>query len=209
MIPGNRLSTEPVIGNYILNMGVKYSKVLDYKLGGVALYDPSLGLNYQIWRGRVFEAGSVNSHVVLDGRYSPEVFFFSYPNIIEFNFSFDINMRPVAVFIAKEQRTDGSEDVDYNTYVYWFDASIEGYNTTFLGNTIKTPKLLADNNYPNNDICLFYWYSDNLCVRYLEERYTIEYVLKRNVPYIDVIGVTDKMRIQIEFLKESQICGSI
>ena len=215
MLPDDKLSSQPVFGTYLYDLGVELTPALDYKAGGKGIQDPYSGLDYQVWRGRLFEAGTEDSHIVLDGRFSPEFHFFDYPNMVEINFSFDFNMKPMCVFIAREIAvlSNGEEVVEFNAYLYWYDTTINKYDLIFFGNTVKTPKLLIDDPrelesqfYSKSDVCLFYWRSGNLQVRYLRERFTIEHTLKRNVPYIEKVGMTDKLRLQIDFLKTKQDC---
>lgn len=215
MIPDNRVSTEPVPGKLIYDLGVETSPVLDYKPGGISLQDPTKGLDYQIWRGRLLDPGSNRSRVVIDGRYSPEYELFQYPYMFEFNFSFDFSMRPMAVFLAHETRdVNGQEVPVQNCYLYWFDNTLGDFDLIFLGDVIRTPKLIIDDPrmeassfYANSDVCLFYWRSGNLCVRYLRDRFTVETILKRNVPYIKQVGMNEHYRLQWDLFREADTCG--
>lgn len=214
MIPENRLSTEPVPGRLIYDLGVETSPVLDYKPGGIAIQDPTKGLDYQIWRGRVFSPNTDQSRIVIDGRYSPEYEILQYPYIFEFNFSFDFNMRPMAVFLANEILEVGGNEVPVqNCYLYWFDNTLGDFDLIFLGSVIRTPKLLIDdprmeesNFYSLSDVCLFYWNGGNLYVRYLRDRFTEEHLLKRNVPYIQRVGMNEYYRLQFEFFRQADVC---
>lgn len=214
MIPENRLSTEPVPGRLIHDLGVETSPVLDYKPGGIAIQDPTRGLDYQIWRGRVFSPNTDQSRIVIDGRFSPEYEILQYPYIFEFNFSFDFNMRPMAVFLANETLEVGGQEVPVqNCYLYWFDNTLGDFDLIFLGSVIRTPKLLIDdprmeesNFYSLSDVCLFYWNNGNLYVRYLRDRFTEEHLLKRNVPYIQRIGMNEYYRLQFEFFRQADVC---
>lgn len=214
MIPDNRLSTEPVPGKFIYDLGVETSPVLDYKPGGIAIQDPTKGLDYQIWRGRLLNPASDQSRIVIDGRFSPEFELISYPNIVEFNFSFDFNMRPMAVYLADEIKDVNGQEVPVtNCYLYWFDNTLDRFDTIELDSSIRTPKLIVDDpreeaslHYSLSDVCLFYWRSGNLCVRYLRDRFTIETILKRNVPYIRRVGMNDKYRLQLDLYRETDTC---
>ncbi|AMD43393.1 hypothetical protein ZC03_006 [Pseudomonas phage ZC03] len=214
MIPENRLSTEPVPGRLIHDLGVETSPVLDYKPGGIAIQDPTKGLDYQIWRGRVFSPNTDQSRIVIDGRFSPEYEILQYPYICEFNFSFDFNMRPLAVFLANEILEVGGKEVPVqNCYMYWFDNTLGDFDLIFLGSVIRTPKLLIDdprmeesNFYSLSDVCLFYWNNGNLYVRYLRDRFTEEHLLKRNVPYIQRVGMNEYYRLQFEFFRQADVC---
>jgi len=214
VIPENRLSTEPVPGRLIYDLGVETTPVLDYKPGGIAIQDPTKGLDYQIWRGRVLNPSTDQSKIVIDGRFSPEYEILQYPNIYEFNFSFDFNMRPMAVFLANETVEVNEQEVPVqNSYLYWFDNTLGDYDLIFLGSVIRTPKLLVDdprmeesNFYSLSDVCLIYWSAGNLYVRYLRDRFTAEYLLKRNVPYIERVGMNEYYRLQFELFRQADVC---
>ena len=216
MLPGNTLSSSPVPEEFLYDMGVEFSPVLDYKAGGIALQDPTKGLDYQIWRGRLINPETNNSTIILDGRFSPEHILITYPNMYEFNFTFDFSMRPMAVFLAKEIQMVGNQEQEFkNCYLYWFDNTLGRYDLIFLGNVIRTPKILIDdpreeesNFYSLSDVCLFYWESGNLYVRYLRDRFTERYLLKRNVPYIDRVGMNKSYRMQWDMVREAEKCES-
>lgn len=215
MLPDNTLSRLPAPGPLITDQGVELTPFLDYKMGGVGIGDTSKKLDYQLWRGRVFNPASEESFIMLDARFSPEYEFRHYPNIVEFNFCFDFNMRPMAVYVAEEKRQVGNDEVtEYNTYLYWFDNTLSEFDTIELGPSIRTPKLVLDDPreeassfYSNSDVCLFYWRSGNLCVRYLRDRFTIETILKRNVPYIKQVGMNVHYRLQWDLFREADTCG--
>lgn len=216
MLPDNKLSTTPVPSTLITDQGVELTPFLDYKMGGIGIGDTSKKLNYQLWRGRVYNPASPESFIMLDARFSPEYEFRHYPNIVEFNFCFDFNMRPMAVYVAEETRQAGNYEVtEYNTYLYWFDNTLSRFDTIELGSSIRTPKLVLDDPreeassfYSTSDVCLFYWRSGNLCVRYMRDRFTIEHLLKRNIPYLLRVGMTDQSRLQIELIREKTECQS-
>lgn len=216
MLPGNELSTEPVPGPLIHDIGVDTTPYLDYKPGGIAIQDPTQGLDYQLWRGRLVNPETNNSKIIIDGRFSPEYEVLSYPFMYEFNFSFDFSMRPIVVFLAREERIVGNSPVVVrNCYLYWFDNTLGRYDTIFLGDVIRTPKLLVDDPrevesdfYNLSDVCLFYWESGNLYVRYLRDRFTERTELKRNVPFLHRIGMNTNYRLQFDMVRESEVCGA-
>lgn len=217
MLPENKITTKPVPGIWLYDLGVEPSKVLDFKSGGRGIQDPYAGLDYQVWRGRVFNAGLEDSYIVLDGRFSPEYEFFKHPFITEFNFCFDFNMNPMAVFIADVYEELPNEEilVTPTAYLRWFDTTLGRYDTIELDGTIRTPLMILDdpreiesNYYELSDVCLFYWKSGNLYVRYMRDRFTVEYLLKRNIPHLLRVGMTDQSRIQIELIREKTECQS-
>lgn len=215
MLPDGKLSSQPVAGRMVYDIGVPTTKTLDYKMGGINIQDPSKGLDYQVWRGQILNPASDNSSIVIDGRFSPEHHILTYPFMIEFNFSFDFNMNPMAVFIAREVREiNGKNVTEYNTYLYWYDTTIPGFTILPFGSSFRTPKLIIDDPrqaesqyYSLSDVCMFYWRSGNLCVRYLRDRFTVETILKRNVPYIEKVGMNEHFRLQWDLLREVDICN--
>lgn len=207
MLPDNRLSSEPVRSTWLYDIGVDTTPTLDYKPGGRNIQDPGAGLDYQLWRGRLLNPGSDQSKIVLDARFSPEHQDLAYPYMYEFNFSFDFSMRPMYVFLAKEY--EEGEPVD-NCYLYWFDNTLGKHDLLFMGSNIKTPKLLIDDPreiesdyYNRADTCLFYVEDDNLYVRYLRDRFTIRYELKKNVIPLHRIGMNTNYRLQINLLQQA------
>lgn len=214
MLPEGGLSLEPVSGRFIYDLGEGESKTLDYHIGGINLQDPSHGFLYQMWRGRVINADTDRSKIILDARYTPEFTLIEHPFITEFNFSFDLSMRAMAVFIALEEEQIGAQTkIMENCYLYWFDNTLRRYDLVFLGNNIKTPKMIIDDPrekesqyFSKSDTCLFYWRSGNLYVKYLRDRFTEEHLIKRNVPYIERVGMNEFYRIQWDLIREVDTC---
>lgn len=207
MLPDNKLSSEPVRSAWLYDIGVETTPTLDYKPGGRNIQDPTAGLDYQLWRGRLLNPGTNTSKIVLDARYSPEHQDIAYPFMYQFNFSFDFSMRPMYVFVAKE--FVGEEPVD-NCYLYWFDNTLGRHDLLFMGSNIKTPKLLIDDPreiesdyYNKADTCLFYVENDNLYVRYLRDRFTIPHELKKNVVPLNRVGMNTNYRLQINLLQQA------
>ena len=214
MLPEGGLSLTPVEGAFIYDLGIGVSPTLDYHTGGINLQDTTHGLNYQMWRGRLLNPESEDSKIVLDGRFSEEVEILQYPRMYEFNFCFDFTMRPMVVFLAKETELVGSQEQLFrNCYIYWYDNTLGRFDLIFLGSVIRTPKFIIDDPrevesayYSKSDACLFYWRSGGLYVRYLRDRFTIEHLLKRNVPYIERVGMNEYTRLQWKLFRETDVC---
>ena len=214
MLPEGGLSLTPVEGAFIYDLGVGVSPTVDYHTGGIDLQDTTKGLNYQMWRGRLLSPESEDSRIVIDARFSEEVEILKYPRMYEFNFCFDFTMRPMVVFLAKETGLVGAKEEQFkNCYIYWYDNTIGKYDLIFLGSAIRTPKFIIDDPrefeseyYSKSDACLFYWRSGGLYVRYLRDRFTIEHLLKRNVPYIERVGMNEHTRLQWKLFRETDVC---
>lgn len=217
MLPDNVLSSEPVVGRFMYDMGIEPTPELDFKPGGIALQDPSQGLEYQIWRGMILNPATEHSRIVIDGRFNPQHELIAVPNIIEFSFSFDFNMRPMCVYVTEDSEVINNEIFYHQeSSLYWYDNTVGRYDTIPLGSSVRTPKLFIDdprleatNYYERADVCLFYWQEDNLYVRYLRDRFTIPTLLKRNVLTIKQAGMNEFHRVQVLFQREIKRCQFI
>ncbi|NLD08536.1 MAG: hypothetical protein GX667_02990 [Xanthomonadaceae bacterium] len=77
MMPDNEKSTVSVVANFEGGRGKPTSGVIDYELGGIALNDPSKGLDYQIWRSR-----KIQDRILLDNpNISKPIIILDLPNV--------------------------------------------------------------------------------------------------------------------------------
>ena len=91
----------------------------DYEYGGIAIQDPSKGLQYQIWTGYWNPADSTAYLQPEDTSIAPTPIF-AEPNVVEFCFTFDQNMR----WVAATRKTN-------NTVQFrWYDSLAENYVTS-------------------------------------------------------------------------------
>lgn len=165
--------------------------LLDYELGGVALNDPSAGLQVQPW-----EAWSDGAHLWVapsPGR-TPTTLLLTGSGITEVALAFDQNMRPTVAYVEAGLAK-----------LFWFDTSIGAMVTTsYAGAT--SPMLTLDDKRPvatlggTSDVLFFYLLSGSLCYRQQRDRFTIERVLGAVPPTstrINRVGMGSNNRIQV------------
>lgn len=191
MMPDNELSSVPVPYRFVGARSLGITKTIDYEDGGIAIRDPSQGLNYQRWRARLFNAGKEDSYVVLDAREVPETVVLEEPYIEEFSFTFDQNMQPMIAYV-----------VGGNAYFRWYDTTIEDFTVTDLG-AVLTPRVFYDDKrflgsegYQRSDVILGYVRDGNLYMRMQRDRYEDEYLLAEDVNPLIKIGFTRGLRVQ-------------
>lgn len=168
MLPGSSLSLSIQSGTFLSPRDQRYlgDYLLDYERGGVDIGDSSEGLNVKDWTGTydsgdfILEASGVSPTVVL-----------SVPNVREFGFTFDQNMR---VFLAYELEDDTS-------WFYWYDTVGSDFATTQLPDgshslrcSIDDKRSLQSN---SSDIILSYLRDSSLYFRAQRDRYETEYLL--------------------------------
>lgn len=197
MIPGNRLSVEPVVGKYYSPDNRKTSLLEWRQRGGIALQDPSQGLDLQSWYG---VWSSVDSTVYLTPALTGIAqAIFTEPDVVEFSFAFDSNMRWTAV----TRKADGV------IKLRWYDATIGGYATTeFTG--VYSVKLCHDDKRKYqvtkgaSDVILSYIKGNSLYWRVQRDRYEVEYLGTDDLtPGVEItnFGMNDKYRLQWRLAK--------
>lgn len=214
-IPDNRLSTEPVPGEYLPpDDRLAYPKLIDWELGGIALNDPSQGHMVRIW------VADTDAHII---RIYPEpeegepitgaVTFIEEPEaeIVELSFTFDQNMRPTIVYVILLDRPEICEEDDpgytYVTKMYWYDTLIESFRITTYGTEYTSPRVTLDDKRLTatqqgfNDILFFYHRDNNLYYRQQRDRYTVERLLLVGVPGREILycGMTNQNRVQLQW----------
>ena len=193
-LPDNRISDPSVEGDWILaevRMS-SISDILDFEDGGIAINNPSEGLLFQVWRGRLV-GGITVPQIILDVPSNPgagETIIYAASNITEFSFTFDRNMAPVIVFIQ-----------DNEAKIRWYDSAEEDYVIDNIGPGIHSPRAFHDDKRSmqteSSDVLISYLRYGNLYYRQQRDRYTVEYLLAENIGgTILRVGMTDKMRVQ-------------
>lgn len=169
MLPDHVLASVPFAAQFRFPRNVVRRDLLSYEYGGIALNDPSRGLRFQVWKGEYIE-----DEIILSAGGVAPVSVLTMPNIAEFDFTFDQNMR---VAIAYSLLTGGSR-------FYWYDTTINDYATLDLGAAI-TPRCALDDNRDMeigvSDIILAYVRNGSLYFREQRDRYTVERQLAVNV----------------------------
>lgn len=193
-LPQNSLSSSTVMSPLLYPDNIIRSTELeDFELGGIALQDPSQGLMVQSWRGAI-DPVSLNCTLAPFEIGSPTVVFTeTIPAPIEFSFSFDSNMRYMAV----------TRWADNTVKMRWYDTAIPGYTiTTYTG--IKSMMLTLDDKRPvadtYRDVLFTYIKADNkLYYRQQRDRFLIERVLDpdlRDNLRITQFGMGKNLRMQ-------------
>lgn len=194
-LPENSLSPyDPPVANWIApdNLGRPADLLTDYEEGGIALDDPSEGLQGYIWRARL-----VGNDIMLGkSPYTVETIVLTDTGITELSLSFDQNMRPTIAYVAGGQAK-----------LYWYDSVPEMQVTTNLAADVLSPFLgLDDKRSPatvltTNDTLLFYIRGTSLYYRQQRDRYATERLLKTypdNNIRIGRVGITRGLRMQIQ-----------
>lgn len=191
MIPNNSLSTVPVIGEFLFPDNIAPDVDVDYEMGGIALNDPSQGLQVQPWTMQLFfdQNTSIGS-IYLSAPTVAPVLVFQDVGIQNCSFAFDQNMNPVICFTQSGFAR-----------FRWFDSTISNYTITTLpvGSTI--PRATLDDKragqIPFSDVIIAYTRAGNLYFRAQRDRYLVEYLLTTGVTgRVLQLGMSDKLRIQ-------------
>lgn len=189
MMPDNVLSTTPVVAPFFLpQVKSYYAPLVDYELGGLALNDPSGGLDLQLWTAYVD-----GDDIVVEDADDNTTVLFQMPNVQRLSLAFDSNMKPVIAYT-----------VPSGGYLYWFD--------TFVGETVHTPIPGAtnlcitlderrDELINNSDVILAYNKGTDLCYRQQRDRYATEYLLSADEGgTLVAIGTNKQYRLQFKIM---------
>lgn len=190
-MPLNILSPDPVAGIFLPpDDRIRTSLLVDYELGGIAIGDPSQGLDVQVWEARVSD-NTIQTRPEGVGSWSDIV---SGASITEITLAFDQNMRPSVTFVDNGVAS-----------FYWYDADVTNYVTsTFPGAT--SPVCCMDDKREMevgiNDVLLFYLKDGRVMHRRQRDRYLIEYDLAPipdGAGRIRRWGMHNELRIMLEF----------
>lgn len=190
-IPEDRASTVP-IGGKILPPNDRFRPDMTaYHSGGIAISDPSEGLQYQVW---VAQGYPDRIEIYPEGSPGLAQAFVTGASNIEFvALAFDQNMRPVLAYTENDV-----------TKLFWYDPVPQDFVTTeFPGAT--SPFCIMDDTRDiatqrgANDV-LFFYIDGGLKYRQQRDRYQIERLLTNEVTgRIARVGMNDKWRLQWEF----------
>lgn len=190
-MPENIFSDPPVPAAFLPpDDRVRLDPLIDYELGGIALGDPSQGLQVQVWECRV-AAGMIQVRIEGVGLWTNVI---GDTDITEVSLAFDQNMRPTVSYMAGGV-----------CKLYWYDADIAAFTTSvFAGGS--SPVVMMDDKRAMeiglNDILLFYVLGGRVIHRLQRDRFLIAYDLAP-VPAgstrIQRAGMSVANRIQVEF----------
>ena len=190
-LPGNALSVPARPGTLLPpdNLG-RPLRTTDYELGGIALNDPSQGLQVRNWRLTL-----VGNEVRVAGDpYTTETVVFTEAGITEVSMAFDANMQPAVAYLAFSIAK-----------LRWYDATVPGYDTVILPSDARSLALTMDDKRDSaaayRDVMLFYFRTNRLFYRQQRERFLTERLLATFVAAdleIARVGMNDALRLQIE-----------
>lgn len=191
-MPLNTMATGIELGEFLAPKNrVRTSLLVDWEKGGIALNDPTEGLDVRIWEARLDEN---NIQVRPEGTEDAWTTVTSATGITELSIAFDQNMRPCVAYLA--------EGV---VKLYWYDAVTASYITSTFPGAISPVVTLDDKRDMQiglNDILFFYIVDRRVKHRLQRDRYTVEYDVGE-MPAISTRikrwGFTTAHRIQIEF----------
>lgn len=194
MIPQGRLSTTVVYAPFMSPDDIEQPSLLvDYEMGGVALNDPSQGLEVYTWIAQYFPA---TGDVTIFAPGVPATILFNAPDITEISLAFDQNMRPVIAYVQAGQAK-----------FFWFDTVIGETLVTTLPIDARTPRCSMDDkremqtSQGQNDVIIAYLRGTALYYRQQRDRYENEYLLTATAPGTKLIkvGMNKLRRLQFEF----------
>lgn len=166
MIPENRLGDIDRSAQFVVQTRTPLDLLVDYEQGGVALQDPSQGLQVQLWTLR-YEDGDF----LLSAENVPETVLFSRPGVEQIGLAFDNNMAPFVAF----------QDEGGVAY-YWFDTSQGDFVISdYLPAGSHSPRCTLDEKRELldswRDIILAYLRGGNLYYRQQRDNYGTERLL--------------------------------
>lgn len=191
MLPQNQASALAVASALLPPDNTVSSPIEDFELGGVAVQDTTQGLQSYVWRCWLDD---INVRLQRTGAAATTLF--SASNVTALSLAFDQNMRPAVAYMLN----------DGVLRLRWYDTVIEAYVTSTFG-TGRNPRLTLDDKRieqaANSDIIFAYIRDTNLCYRQQRDRYTVERVLKNDVPdttKLKNIGMGTNLRLHFELV---------
>lgn len=197
MLPNGQVRSDPAVqAPFISPRDLLTTGIESWERGGIALNNPTQGLEVQNWLAYVTDA--FVGDVFLQPEVGDTVLFHTIPGISWLSMTFDQNMAPFLTFIQ-------SGIAKY----YWFDSSVGMYVTTNLPDNSITPCCSLDDKRAlagsSSDILLFYIVGSSCFYRVQRERYLTEHVwdadlgTKLVAPSIVNVGMNTQYRFQVYF----------
>lgn len=186
MLPNGVLSAEPVPATFLEPVNTSSDPLIDVEMGGVALSDPSAGLQLKLWTAR-YEAGEV----IVSATGVPDTVLFQRAGITELALAFDQNMRPFVAF------TDAG-----GSAFWWYDTQQAAQVfSAYLPAGSTNLRCTMDDKRPgqsgNSDIILAYIRNNALFYRQQRDRFETEYLLASSVnAHLVNVGMNTANRLQ-------------
>ena len=190
-LPDNILSSEPVPGYFLGARAQVFPDYIDYMDGGVAIQDPSLGLDYQVWTAEIVK-DILEDNIMLSAPTFPATSIYTGDDITEVSLAFDQNMQPAVAFVEAGVAK-----------LLWYDTTVSDLVVTVIPGNVKNPRVALDDtrqfNLANSDIILAYIKDGALYYRQQRDRYQIERQLNSG-PWIALkrIGMGSGYRFQFQ-----------
>lgn len=190
-LPGDGLSSVPLPGHFLGARAQVFPDYIDYMDGGVAIQDPSLGLDYQVWTAEIV-SDVIEDNIMLSAPTFPATTVYTGDDITEVSLAFDQNMQVCVAFVEAGVAK-----------LLWYDTTVSQLVVTELGADVTHPRVALDDNREfnraNSDIILAYIRDGALYYRQQRDRYTIERQLSSG-PWIALvrIGMGSTLRFQFQ-----------
>ena len=187
MIPDNRLSTELMLSDWLIQKpDTEFTRTEGYEYGPSTLYDTNSELNVALWK---YFYSNNTVYMAKDGT-GDIIQIDTVIGATDLSVCFNQSAQPIIAYM-----TNGI------TYLKWFDTNTQEYVVTDLGQGLSSPRVLLDikdKKSSQSDVILFYFRNNQtLCARYQRDRFSIEYVLKSTSPHkILRVGMNKINRIQ-------------
>ena len=169
---GGGLSSVYIVGPYADAADARrWQGLRDWEMGGIALNTPDLGLRVQEWTLEYYNDKFYLSAPSFEGR----ILLFEMSGVREISLAFDPNMTP---FVAYMKEVGG--DVKFESWYWWYDATVPGYVHVKLPDYSYYPKCCLDDKRPltqeilQQHIILAYMREDKLYVRQQVDRFQTE-----------------------------------
>lgn len=169
---GGGLSSVYIVGPYAEAPDAKrWQGLRDWEIGGVALNTPGQGLRVQEWTLEYYNEKIYVSSASQVGR----TLLFEMSGIREISLAFDPNMTP---FVAYMKEVGG--DVKFESWYWWYDATVPGYVHVKLPDYSYYPKCCLDDKRPlaqniqQQHIILAYMRNNGLYTRQQVDRFQTE-----------------------------------
>ena len=194
-IPQGRMSTVPVIGEYIPPEGIPPHPLTTFEPGPIDVEDTTEGLRYQDWQ-LVWEPDTHD--FVLTARTTLQSYIIANSVDVTYaSFTFD-----------KAGRVTFTWTNFVSSYLYWYDTFLGQTVTEDIGTDVITPTVYLDDKRDTqngvNDMLLWYTKADGagkytLYNKIQRERFLIENTMMTDLEsyYITALGMTYELRIQI------------
>lgn len=194
-LPGNDLSSVPV-GSPLLAPDEleRLSLLEDFERGGVALNDPTQGLNVRDWRAWSDGEGVWVASLPAGG--SAPTLLFTGSGITEVSLAFDQNMQATVAYV------EGG-----TVKLRWFDTTINAMTVTSFPGAVG-PMLTLDDKRPvasaTNDVIFAYVRAGNAYYRQQRDRYAVEYLLGSAFGAVRILqlGMGTNGRLQFKMVSQ-------